>query len=71
MRDRSEAVREELNKLARQLTHGCGDGYCVIVRPAGMATNARCLCTPVDISKRLLDLAVYVERLDRNWRIKP
>jgi len=49
--------------LEWQMTHGCGNHGCVLVRPTGQATNGPCRCYPRHLAARLLEIAENVERL--------
>lgn len=63
-----EDLSESVERLARRLKHGCGNHGCRINPPKGMGTNVVCNCSPREIAKLLLDLAVITEEMGRDWR---
>jgi hypothetical protein len=67
-----ELFRDEIESLHYKSKWGCGNAGCSLVKPVGQHTNGGCTCSPRKIAKRLLDLAIELEKLDCTWmEIKP
>ena len=64
-----ESMADSLEHIAKRLRFGCGNHTCCIRRPVGMGTNGICHCTPREIARDLLDLAILIEKEKRNWEI--
>lgn len=60
-------LQEDVENLARRLKYGCGNHGCRINPPKGMGTNSICQCTPLKISRALLELAERAEQMGRDW----
>jgi hypothetical protein len=63
-----EAIANQLEYLAKRLRNGCGDGNCQIKIPAGMHTNASCVCDPTRFASQLLGLSLACEEHGRRWQ---
>ena len=63
-----EDFLETVERLHRQVEHGCGNHGCVIEKPEGMATNAGCKCQPSRIARDLRRIADRLESSGTEWK---
>lgn len=62
-----ENLIESLEFMINNLKYGCGNHGCLINPPKGQGTNMICHCDPLNISKKLLKIALAVERMENKW----
>lgn len=60
-------LKSDVMGLAHRLQHGCGNHGCRINAPRGMGTNSICQCTPLKVSRVLLELAEQAEKMGHEW----
>lgn len=63
-----QIFKEEIESLYERSIFGCGNSGCTILKPIGQATNSGCTCTPRRIARKLLNMAIELEKLDDAWK---
>ena len=61
-------IQDAIHNLSERIHFGCGNHGCLIKAPKGMGTNMNCKCTPREISRELLDIAISIEKMGKEWK---